>query len=104
MIRAEANAEGTHARPSILFEVADILGDLGAVDDPVVLGKTESDAARGRGQRFGGAQIEERLQQRLGVIGEPKVGARLNPFAGGGRQRFVGEQEQPGPEGVVGLD
>ena len=57
-----------------------------------------------RRQRLGGAEVEERLQQRLGVIGEPQVDARLHALARRRRQRLVGEQDEARLQRVVALD
>ena len=94
-MRAEADAEGAHAGARFLVEAAHLLGDLGAVDDAEILDQAEGDAARRRRQRLGGAEVDQRLQQRLDLVREPEVDPRLRPVrAGRLGQRVVGEQDE----------
>ena len=69
VVGTEAHAEAAHPGARLLVEAADLIGNLGAVDGAEILGQPEGDAAGNRGQRLGGAEVEEGLQQRLAVIG-----------------------------------
>ena len=54
--------------PRFLVQAPHLVGDLGAVDDAEILDEAEGDAARRRRQRLRGAEVDERLQQRLDLV------------------------------------